>query len=166
MLQTLIKIIRINGGPSTRQFVNATLERLNYLSEHLSIFVKSIQMIHKTFQLISRIIKKRIGKQLYMKVVRICCKSMFNKKDTERKPKIKYLFQGNYARWKNWFDPDIEWVGENFSTRKCHFYKRLFHINIERRYGLTYPIFPVPIGNAKEAGEIEYGLQAPLVAYN
>ena len=31
---------------------------------------------------------------------------------------------------------------------------------------MAHPIIPVPIGNSKEKGEIEYDLQAPLVAYH
>ena len=49
-------------------------------------------------------------------MVRIHRKIMVQNKDTGEKPKRKYLFQGKYARSKNWFDLDIEWVEENLST--------------------------------------------------
>ena len=52
------KMIRIHGGPHARQLMKVTLDRFNYFPEHLSIFVKNIQRSHKTFQLISRRIKK------------------------------------------------------------------------------------------------------------
>ena len=57
-------------------------------------------------------------------------------------------------------------VEVNFSTREPQFYKRLFQKNIEGQSGITYPTFTVIIGNAKEKGEIEYELQASLVAYH
>ena len=66
------KTIRVHGGPSTRQMINVTLERLDHFLEHLSIFVKSIQMSHNTFQLISRrIILISLEEGLYAQVVRI-----------------------------------------------------------------------------------------------
>ena len=80
---------------------------------------------------------------------------MVQKKGTGETPKIKYLFQEQSSRSKRWFDLDIEWVEEKFSTREPKFYKRLFQTNIEGQSGLTYPIFSVPIGNAKETDEIE-----------
>ena len=42
----------------------------------------------------------------------------------------------------------------------------MFQTNIEGQSVITYPIFTVPIRNAKETGEIEYDLQAPIVAYH
>ena len=60
-----------------------------------------------------------------------------------------YLFQGQFARLKHWFDLDIEWVEKDFSTREPHFYKRLFQSNIQGQYGSKHPTFPVPIANAK-----------------
>ena len=75
------------------------------------------------------------------------------------------MFQEQSARSKHWFDLDIEWFEEKFSTREPQFYKRLFQTNIGGQYGITHPIFPVPIRNAKETGEIEYCLQAQLVEY-
>ena len=62
------------------------------------------------------------------------------------------MFQGKSARSKHWFGIDIEWVEESFSTSEPHFYKKLFQTNIEGQSGITYPIFPVPIGNEKETG--------------
>ena len=44
--------------------------------------------------------------------------------------------------------------------------KRIFQRNISGRAELTYPTFPVPIGNAKHTGEIWYNIKAPLVAYH
>ena len=60
----------------------------------------------------------------------------------------------------------MEWVEENFSAREPQFYNSLFQTNIEGQYGITYPILPVPIGDAKETDEIEYDIQAKLVAYH
>ena len=99
-------------------------------------------------------------------MTRIHHKSMVQKKNTKKTPKRKYLFQGHSTRSKHWFEPDIEWVEENFSIREPDFYKRLFHINIEGQSGLTYHIFPVPIGNVKNTGEIEYNLKTKLVIYH
>ena len=76
------------------------------------------------------------------------------------------MFQGQSARPKHWFDLDIEWAEEIFSTREPRFYKRLFIINIEGQSGITYPLFTVPIRNEKEIGEIEYNFQDPLVVYH
>ena len=59
------------------------------------------------------------------------------------------MFQEFSARLKHWFDLDIEWIGENFSTREPQFYKKLFQSNIEGKYGSKYPTLPVPIGNSK-----------------
>ena len=42
----------------------------------------------------------------------------------------------------------------------------MFQTNIEVQYGIIYPIYTVRIGDEKETGEIEYDLQAPLVAYH
>ena len=41
-----------------------------------------------------------------------------------------------------------------------------FQSNIEGQSGMTYPIFPVLIENAKNIGEIKYNIKAALVAYN
>ena len=76
------------------------------------------------------------------------------------------MFQGQCARSKRWFDTDVEWIEENLSTREPQFYKRPFQTNIEGQYGITYPIFLVLIGNAKETGEIERNIQATMVAYH
>ena len=40
--------------------------------------------------------------------MRICRKSMVQKKDTGKELKRKYLFQGQSARSKHWFNLDIE----------------------------------------------------------
>ena len=58
MSKISIKMIIIRGEKSTRQFMNLILEKLNYYLKHLFSNVKSIQMIHKTFHLKSRIILK------------------------------------------------------------------------------------------------------------
>ena len=42
----------------------------------------------------------------------------------------------------------------------------MFQTNIEGQAGLTYPIFPVPIGNTKETGEKEYDLKSPLMVFH
>ena len=76
------------------------------------------------------------------------------------------MFQGQSTISKHWFDPDIEWFEENFIKREPQFYKKLFQTNIEGQSVITYPIFPIPLGNAKETGESEYYLQAPLVTYH
>ena len=145
------EMIIIHGGTSTRQLMKVNLSGFKYLLEHLSICVKIIQMSHKTFQLISRrILKIALEEILYAHVVRICRKSMVQKKDTGKQPKRKYLFQEQSARSKHWFDLDIEWFEEKFSTREPQFYKRLFQSNIEGQSGITYTIFPVPVSNAKE----------------
>ena len=60
-----------------------------------------------------------------------------------------YLFQVQSTGLNHWFDLDIKWVEENFITREPQYYKRLFQTNIEGQSGLTYPIFPVTIGNSK-----------------
>ena len=41
-----------HGGPSMSHLTKVTFSGLNYFPDHLSIFVKSIQMSLKTFQLI------------------------------------------------------------------------------------------------------------------
>ena len=61
-----------------------------------------------------------------------------------------YLFQGQSARSKHWFDLDIEWIEENFSTREPQFYQRLFQSNIEGQAGSKYSTFTVPTGNEKK----------------
>ena len=68
---------------------------------------------------------------LYAQVARIRHKSIDQKKNTGEKPKIIYLFQGRSSRSKHWFDLDIKWIVDNFSTREPQFYKRLFQTNIE-----------------------------------
>ena len=76
------------------------------------------------------------------------------------------MFQVQSIISKHWFDLDIEWVEEHFSTIEPQFYKRLFQSNSEGQSGLKYPIFNVPIDNAKETDEIEYNLKDPLMAYH
>ena len=61
----------------------------------------------------------------------------------------KYLFQGQSVILEHWFDVDIKWVEENFSTRELQFYNSLFQTNIKGQYGLIFPIFPVTIVNTK-----------------
>ena len=63
-------------------------------------------------------------------------------------------------------DIGIDRVEENFSTREPQFYKRLFQINIEGQYGITYPILYAPIVNVKETVELEYDFQGTLVVYH
>ena len=71
----------IHGGPYLRQFMKVTLSVLNYSPKNLSVYVKSIQMSHKTFQLISRrIFKIALEESLYTQVVRICHKIMVQNK--------------------------------------------------------------------------------------
>ena len=53
-VENIDKMIRIHRGTSTMQLMKITLERLNYFPENLSIFVKIIQMSHKSIQLISQ----------------------------------------------------------------------------------------------------------------
>ena len=65
------------------------------------------------------------------------------------------MFQGQSERLKHWFDLDIEGVEEKFSTWEPHFYKRLSQSNIQGQARSKYPMFPVPVGNAKETGENE-----------
>ena len=55
-ITNIYKMIRINGGPSTRQLVHPTLKRLEYSPNNFLINVKSTRIRHKTFQLISRAI--------------------------------------------------------------------------------------------------------------
>ena len=50
--------IIIHGRPSMRHLMKVTLSRLNYLPEHLSIYVRSIKISHKKFQMILIIIFK------------------------------------------------------------------------------------------------------------
>ena len=76
------------------------------------------------------------------------------------------MFQVQSARSSHWFDIDMKWAEENFSTRYPQFYKKLFQTNNEGQSGITYHIFTVPIGNSKEAGEIDYDIRNPLVAYH
>ena len=66
-----------------------------------------------------------------------------------KEPKIKQFFQEQSERPKHWFDLDIEWGGEDFSTRYTQFYNRLFQTNIEGKAGITYPIYTVPVGIVK-----------------
>ena len=73
------------------------------------------------------------------------------------------MFQGQSARPKHWFDLDIEWIEENFSTREPQFYQRLFQSNIEGQAGSKYSTFTVTIGYAKEIGDIEYNTKDILV---
>ena len=67
----------------TRKFMKVTFSRLNDPPENLSIYLKSTQMIHKTFQLISGIILKiALEESSYVRVARIRSKIMVQKKDT------------------------------------------------------------------------------------
>ena len=91
------------------------------------------------------------------------------KNDSEENPeypKIGYLFQWQSEITKHWFDLNIEWVEENFSTREHQFYKRLSQSTIEGQYGSKYPTLPVPIVNAEETGEIQYHSKYTLVEYH
>ena len=38
-----------------------------------------------------------------------------------------YLFQGQYERFKHWFDIDLEWVEEIFMTREPEFLRGRFN---------------------------------------
>ena len=42
----IYKMIKIHGGPSTRQFMNLNLESLNYLLEHIFPSTASQSIIH------------------------------------------------------------------------------------------------------------------------
>ena len=54
-----------------------------------------------------------------------------NGSEEKKKKKRKYLFQVQSSRSKDWFDLDIEWVAENFSTKEPQFYKSPFQSNTE-----------------------------------
>ena len=93
-------------------------------------------MIHKTFQLVSRIIFKiSLEDTLYAGVVRIRRKRIVQKKKT-RKSKITYLFKRQSARSKHSFGIDIEWVEENFSTREpqctIRCFKAILKVNLNQ----------------------------------
>ena len=71
-IKNIDEMIRIHGGSFTRQLMHLTLERLNYLSNHLLITVNIIQTSHKTFQTISKIrIKISLEESLYAQAVMI-----------------------------------------------------------------------------------------------
>ena len=53
-VKNIDKMIRIHGGPYTRQLMNLILERLNYFLKTFSVTVKNIQMNHKTFHIKGR----------------------------------------------------------------------------------------------------------------
>ena len=76
------------------------------------------------------------------------------------------MFQEKYSRSKHWFDLDIEWTQENFSTGEPQFFKRPFQSNIGGQDGIKYPTFSVSIGIAKEVGEVEYNPKPPLMEYH
>ena len=76
------------------------------------------------------------------------------------------IFQGQSVRSKHWFDIDIKWFEENFSTIEPQFYKKLFQGSIEGQDGSKYTTLPVTIVNTKETGEILYYPKAPLVEYH
>ena len=52
-----------------------------------------------------------------------------------------------------WFDLDVDWIEENFSTREPDFYKKIFkaHSQVTRpkKYYNKFKWFQVPIGNSK-----------------
>ena len=54
----------------------------------------------------------------------------------------------------------------NISIREPQFYNKLFKINIEGQAVSKYPKFPVPIGNAKETGKVEYYPKDLMLEYN
>ena len=64
MSQILIKMIKINGGPSMSQLMHLIFEGLKYFPNNFLITVKIIGMIHKKIELISIIIfKNRIKRK-------------------------------------------------------------------------------------------------------
>ena len=106
-------------------------------------------MRHNTFQLISRKNKNHIGRNF---ICTGCCDLSKNNGSEEKQGKLEETtsFEGQFAGSKHWFDHDIQWVEENFSTREPQFYKRLFLSNIEGQAVSKYSIFPVTIGNVKK----------------
>ena len=79
---------------------------------------------------------------------------MLHKNDlkiTEGKEKAKYKFQGQSARSQRWFDLDLDWIEENFSTREPDLYKKYFQKHGETQDKNKYKNFQVPIRNSKYA---------------
>ena len=66
------------------------------------------------------------------------------------------MFQGQSTRSMHWFDIDINWVKEHFTSIQLQLYNRPFQRNNEDKYEKLFPTFTVPIGNAKEIGKVEY----------
>ena len=99
---------------------------------------------------------------LFAKVVMIRQKYVDNKKEKENTKK--YNFQGKSARSIRWFDPDREWLEENFRT--------LSQISIEtlsnKYYGSRDENRSFVCGTnwqCRNNRKIEFRLEAPVIKY-
>ena len=77
----------------------------------------------------------------------------------------KSKFQGQFARSRYWFDPNLDWIDINFSTREPDFYKKVFHNHDNEQETDSFRIFEVPIGNAKVVKAFVFHKYAPTLMF-
>ena len=90
-------------------------------------------------------------------------KDSYNKKEKEKTKK--YNFQGKSERSIGWFDLDQEWLEEKFRTCELYFYENFIKIILDVQEKKTYPLFVVPIGNAK-INKLVFHPESPVLKYH
>ena len=102
---------------------------------------------------------------LYAQVIKFWSKDLKFDAADKNKNSSKFKFQGQSARSKFWFDPDLDWIDINFSTREPDFYKKLFQNHDNEQETYTFRIFQVPIGDAKVVKSFVFHKDAPILSY-
>ena len=86
---------------------------------------------------------------LYAQVIRIRQKYLKFVATDKYQNEAKFKFRGQYARSKQWFDLDLDWIEVNFSTCEPDLYKKIFQSRDDTQDINTLKSFQVPIGNEK-----------------
>ena len=81
------------------------------------------------------------------------------------KNEAEFNFQGQSARSQVLFDPDLNWVEINVSTREPDFYKKPFQIHDNTQDNNTFQKNQVPIGNGKCVESFKFQNNAPILKY-
>ena len=58
-----------------------------------------------------------------------------------------FNLQGQSSTSQHWFDIDIDWFGENFSTREPDFYRKIYQRHDKKQDTNTFKMFEFTIGN-------------------
>ena len=86
---------------------------------------------------------------LYAQVVMFCQNDLNITEANKNKNEDKFKLQGQSAISQHWFDIDIDWIEEIFSTHEPDFYRKIYQRHEKTQDKNTFKIFEVPIVNTE-----------------